>query len=207
MSKSDAMLQTAELIERIEISDLRNSPMTRLSGGQKRMVGIGTALIGHAPIYIFDEPTNELDPKNRRMVWSLIQEKNRLGATIILVTHNILEAEQVVDRVAVINHGQLLAIDQVSRLKQKVDQRLKFDLTVKTGDMDGMLKLFNAMGDLKKIGETRLRLLVEKDEASRVLDFIVNNPQLNIEEYAVVPPTLEDVYFHIDENYVQEALS
>lgn len=169
MGKSEAMIQTDELIDRIGLSDLHNSPISRISGGQKRMVGIGTALIGNAPIYIFDEPTNELDPKNRRLIWSLIQEKNRMGATIILVTHNILEAEQVVDRVAVINHGQLLAVDQVSRLKQKVDQRLKFELTAQTGDMDEVVRSIKHMGDLKKTGETRLRLLVEKNEGKSVV--------------------------------------
>lgn len=200
MSKKDAMNQTEELLERFEMTDLRNKLLKHVSGGQKRMVGLGTTLIGKAPIMIFDEPTNELDPLKRRMVWNLIQERNQAGTTVILVTHNVLEAEQVVDRVAVINHGQLLAIDHVARLKQKVDQRLKFEITTELGKSVEVERAINQWGVLQRNGENRLRLLVEKSEASKVLDFIVQRTDLPIEEYAVVPPSLEDVYFHIDQS-------
>ncbi|MCR8643975.1 ABC transporter ATP-binding protein [Paenibacillus sp. N1-5-1-14] len=208
MNKQDAMRETEKLLARFEMEEHRNKMLKRISGGQKRMIGIGTTLIGNSSVMIFDEPTNELDPKKRRLVWDLIQEKNRDGTTIILVTHNVLEAEQVVDRVAVINHGKLLAIDHVSNLKQKVDQRLKFEITVTSGIVDEMCHHLEAYGDLERNGDNRLRLLVEKKDASRVLDWIIaDHHGFQIDEYAIVPPSLEDVYFHIDKEAEQNALT
>jgi len=199
MSKEAALMETEELLARFEMEDHRNKILKRISGGQKRMVGIGTTLIGNSSVMIFDEPTNELDPKKRRLVWDLIQEKNQQGTTIILVTHNVLEAEQVVDRVAVINHGKLLAIDHVSKLKQKVDQRLKFEITVTSGIVESLIRHLEAYGTIDRNGDNRLRLLVEKQDASRVLEWIISDHHgFHIDEYAIVPPSLEDVYFHID---------
>lgn len=199
LTKQAALRQAEELMERFELTDVRDKQLKHLSGGQKRMVGFGTALISECPVMILDEPTNELDPKKRRQVWNMIQERNRQGCTVILVTHNVLEAEQVVDRVAVINHGKLQAIDHVSRLKQKVDQRLKFEVAAELGKREWVEEALGSLGILQTLGESRLRLLVEKENASRVLDYIVRHPELPIEEYSVVPPSLEDVYFHIDE--------
>ncbi|KWX74474.1 ABC transporter ATP-binding protein [Paenibacillus jilunlii] len=199
MQKKPAEREARELLERFEMTELGNKSLKRLSGGQKRMVGIGTALIGHSPVLILDEPTNELDPAKRRLVWDLIQEHNRNGATIILVTHNVLEAEHVVDRVAVINHGKLLAIDSVAKLKQRVDQRLKFEIQTAFGQREEVEKELAEWGILQRSGENRICLLVDKAQAGNVLDRIISRRDLKIEEYAVLPPSLEDVYFHIDQ--------
>jgi ABC-2 type transport system ATP-binding protein len=200
LTKQEALNQTDELLQRFDMNDLRNKLLKHVSGGQKRLIGLGTCLIGHAPVLIFDEPTNELDPKKRRLVWDLIQERNSEGATILLVTHNVLEAEQVVDRVAVINHGKLLAIDNVSQLKQQVDQRLKLEVTTKMGHSEEVRRFLGQWGVLFKIGENRFRLLIEKGEAGTLLDRLVEQKDLPIEEFSLVPPNLEDVYFHIDQD-------
>lgn len=206
MAAKDAEKQAKELLEQFDMADWGGKQLKQLSGGQKRMVGIGTALIGHSPVLIFDEPTNELDPKKRRQIWQLIQERNREGATVILVTHNVLEAEQVVDRAAVINHGRLLAIDHVSTLKQKVDQRLKFELTIGSGRRAEAVVALQPFGIVQESAENRLLLLVEKQQASRALAYIVEQEELPILEYALMPPSLEDVYFHIDHAARKEAL-
>jgi ABC-2 type transport system ATP-binding protein len=205
MQAREADKQAIELLEQFDMAEWRGKPLKQLSGGQKRLIGIGTALIGRSPVLILDEPTNELDPKKRRLVWNLIKERNREGATIILVTHNVLEAEQVVDRAAVINHGRLLAIDHVATLKQKVDQRLKFELTAGNGRRAEAAAALAPFGIVQELGENRLLLLVEKQQASHVLAYIIEHAELPIIEYAVVPPSLEDVYFHIDDMARKEA--
>lgn len=198
LTKESAVKQTEELLERFGMQDLRHKLLKNVSGGQKRLIGIGTCLIGFSPVMILDEPTNELDPKKRRLVWDLIQERNRQGVTVILVTHNVLEAEQVVDRVAVVNHGKLLAIDHVSVLKQRVDQRMKLEITTSFGESDHVCRSLIALGQWTKTGENRIRALIEKQDASYAIDFITKQ-HLPIEEYSLVPPNLEDVYFHIDD--------
>ena len=114
------------------------------------------------------------------------------------MTHNVLEAEQVVDRVAVVNHGKLLAIDHVSVLKQRVDQRMKLEITTSFGESDHVCRSLIALGQWTKTGENRIRALIEKQDASYAIDFITKQ-HLPIEEYSLVPPNLEDVYFHIDD--------
>ncbi|PAK55771.1 ABC transporter ATP-binding protein [Paenibacillus sp. 7541] len=198
LTKESARKQTEELLERFGMQDLRHKLLKNVSGGQKRLIGIGTCLIGYSPVMILDEPTNELDPKKRRLVWDLIQERNRQGVTVILVTHNVLEAEQVVDKVAVVNHGRLLAIDHVSVLKQRVDQRMKLEITTSLGESEHVSQCLSALGQWTQIGENRIRTLIEKQDASYAIEFLSKH-QLPIQEYSLVPPNLEDVYFHIDD--------
>lgn len=206
MPSAEAARQANDLLEMMGLGEFRNKQLKHLSGGQRRMIGLGTVLIGYLPLLILDEPTNELDPKNRRMIWNLIKERNSQGATVVLVTHNVLEAEQVVDRIAVVNHGKLLAIDSVAKLKQNVDQRLKFELTTPFGRREEAIQALSPWGQMQVTGEHRITLFVDKAIASQVLDYMIQNPSLPIEEYAVKPPSLEDVYFHIDQQVEQEVL-
>ncbi|CAM3176677.1 ABC transporter ATP-binding protein [Paenibacillus lupini] len=198
LAKKEAEKQTMGLLERFSMADLAGRPLKKLSGGQKRMIGIGTTIIGDSRVLVLDEPTNELDPLNRRLVWDIIVEQNRKGATIILVTHNVLEAERVVDRVAFINHARLLEIDSVPHLKQRVDGRLKLELTAVEGEAGYLMRRFEEWGDIQQTGENRLRLLIDKNRASSLLDWMVHTSDLPIDEYAMLPPNLEDVYLYID---------
>ncbi|UTR15367.1 ABC transporter ATP-binding protein [Salipaludibacillus sp. LMS25] len=197
LTRKSADMETAKLIAKLGLEAVKDKMLQRISGGQKRLAGIGTTLIGASHVLILDEPTNELDPKKRRLVWDIIQEKNREGVTVILVTHNILEAEQVVDRVAVINHGKLLALDNVSSLKERVDQRLRVDITFKSnGDTRILMDDLSPFGTLIPRTEQQTRIMIEKNKLSSIIELIQSRE--NIHSYAITPPTLEDVYFHID---------
>src|SRR5204862_6656972 len=92
LSRRAARQTGTALIERLGLGRCRSKRLGTLSGGQKRLATLATALIGHRPVLVPDEPTDELDRANRRMVWDLLRELNRhKGRTIILVTHNVLE--------------------------------------------------------------------------------------------------------------------
>ncbi|HEX7065680.1 MAG TPA: ABC transporter ATP-binding protein [Bacillales bacterium] len=199
MSKKEAEQDGEELLERLRLSKVRNKLMKRISGGQKRLVGIATALIGNMEVLILDEPTNELDPENRRLIWNLILEYNRTrGVTVLLVTHNVLEAEQVVDRVMMVDHGELLAIDTVGNLKGMVDQRLRIEVTSSFGKRRVTEKVLKQWGEIEVLSENRLRLMVPKVEAGVVVNEIVErSEEMACEEYKLIPPSLEDVYFHL----------
>ncbi|MDW7683698.1 MAG: ABC transporter ATP-binding protein [Bacillota bacterium] len=191
--------KSAELLEELELSELANQTIKRISGGQQKLVGIATALIGNTDVLILDEPTNELDPEKRRLVWRTIMELNRQqGVTVLLVTHNVLEAEQVVDRVAVIDFGRLLTIDTVGNLKSMVDSRLRIETTSMFGKRKVTEKALKAWGTVEILGENRLRLFVEKERAGTVLSEIISHSDaMACEEYKVIPPSLEDVYFYL----------
>lgn len=205
LGKEEAINQAESLISRFELQDVKHKLVKNISGGQKRLVGIGTTLIGNCPVLILDEPTNELDPKKRRIVWDLLKERNKQGTTILLVTHNILEAEQVVDRVAVINHGKLLAIDHVSKLKQKVDQRLRLEVTLQNKGSKDDLQILERIGIVQKVTDRKLRVLVDKQDLNHLVKLIEADTNF-IQEFSLVPPSLEDVYFHIDQDQKEEVV-
>ncbi|MCW3490599.1 ABC transporter ATP-binding protein [Dethiobacter alkaliphilus] len=199
MAGQEAVIQAKRLIEKLELSEFVNKPVKQLSGGQKKLVGVAAALVGDMDVLILDEPTNELDPEKRRLIWNTVLELNRdQGVTVLLVTHNVLEAEQVVDRVAIVDYGKLLTIDSVGHLKQMVDQRLRIETTSTFGRRQVTEEALSAWGDVEVLGENRLRLYVEKNRAADVLGQIVEgSDKIACEEYKVIPPSLEDVYFSL----------
>lgn len=199
LSKQEATIEAETLIKQLDIQEVKEKLIKNISGGQKRLVGIGTALIGSCPVLILDEPTNELDPKKRKIVWELLKERNNQGTTIVLVTHNILEAEQVVDRVAVINHGKLLAVDAVSKLKERVDQRLKLDLTLKNSNSLKVMNQVRDLGIVKELTGRKVQVLIRREVLNQLFQFLEDG-QKEIDEFSLIPPSLEDVYFHIDQD-------
>lgn len=198
LSLAEARQQTEHWLERLDLTGVAQKQLKRISGGQRRMVGLATTIIGNPPVFIFDEPTNELDPTNRKLVWDVIREQNRdLGATVVLVTHNVFEAERVVDRIGVVQKGKLVALDTVGQLKKRVDQRLKIEFSIRIGQRAQAEALLRQWGPVEAIGENRLRMLAKPDESSRYLQQIsVHMDELACEEYRVIPPSLEDVYLY-----------
>ncbi|MCW4018126.1 MAG: ABC transporter ATP-binding protein [Candidatus Bathyarchaeota archaeon] len=104
-------LDCQELLKSLRMTEKRNAKFKQLSGGQKQRLSIALALIGNPKIAILDELTTGLDPDARREVWGLIERIRDRGVTVILVTHYMDEAERLCDRVALINHGKLVAND------------------------------------------------------------------------------------------------
>ncbi|MDQ0232869.1 ABC transporter ATP-binding protein [Metabacillus malikii] len=197
----EAKKETAALIEKLGLTKQRNMIVKNLSGGQRRMVGFATCLTGNLPIIILDEPTNDLDPVKRNLIWSILQEKNReQGTTIILVTHNLLEAEKIVDRVAIINHGKVLALDSIGRLKQNVDQRYKLEISTILGGDNKIKTDMSKYGEIQAITENRFRVLIPKENLHSVIGEIIQYLEaVRCDEYRIIPPSLEDVYLHYEE--------
>ncbi|RUL50342.1 ABC transporter ATP-binding protein [Lysinibacillus antri] len=205
LTRNEAKCQTEGILERLDMNEYRHTLLKSLSGGQRRLIGLGTALIGHASIMILDEPTNELDPLKRKLVWEIIQEQNQKGVTIILVTHNILEAEKVVHRVAVINHGKLLAIDHVTKLKERVDQRMRLEVITQDESSLHIQEQLGVFGEIERMEDTKFRILIEKKQVASAIESIQDD-RFNIRQFSLLPPSLEDVYSKIHEQKVGEWL-
>lgn len=205
MPACDARNQTQGLLDELDLGDVSQKPLGRVSGGQQRLVGIGATLIGDLPVLVLDEPTNELDPRKRRLVWDLLRERNRKGVTIVLVTHNVHEAEQVVDRVAMINDSRLQVIDTVGSLKQQVDSRIKVEMAVPfdNGLNNGttLASYLEGLGTLEPVGENRLRMLVDAHGIEDVFERVVAARDMGLcEDFWISPPSLEDVYLFFDQD-------
>jgi len=109
-----------EAIRLAQLEEKRRSRIGGLSGGQKQRLAMATALVGDPELLFLDEPTTGLDPQARRHLWDLVEEMKQAGRTIILTTHYMDEAEQLCDRVAIMDHGRVIALDTPKELIAKV---------------------------------------------------------------------------------------
>jgi len=129
LSAGESRRRTEELIERLELGPFRRTQMHSASGGVRRLAGFATAVIARARLLVLDEPTNDIDPVRRQLLWGMIDELGREGSTVLLVTHNLAEAERVIDRLAIIDHGRILREGSPASLRTLVTDRLRLELT------------------------------------------------------------------------------
>jgi ABC-2 type transport system ATP-binding protein len=115
--------RTDEIIRAMGLSDKANAPSRRLSGGMRRRLLIGKALVHTPPVLILDEPTAGVDVELRRQLWEYVRELNRLGTTVLLTTHYLEEAEALCDEIAIINHGRIIKRDSKANLMRGVDSK------------------------------------------------------------------------------------
>lgn len=194
LSDEAARKETGALLEEFNLTDVRRRQIRRLSGGQRRLVTLAVAFVGHRPILIFDEPTNELDPVIRRLVWDKMLEMNRQGTTVILVTHNVLEAERVIQRVGIVNHGRLMALGTPGELKGRIDQRVRLELLFKT-DANGWSDLLSAVGDVKPLSRQHWSVLCHRETVREAIDQVLAQIGLDqLDDFRIMTPSLEDVY-------------
>jgi ABC-type multidrug transport system ATPase subunit len=198
LSRRDAARSAGDLIERLGIEDVRDKWLGKLSGGQWRLASIATALIGNRPVLVFDEPTNELDPVNRRMFWDYLRElKREEGRTIILVTHNVLEAERVIERVGIVRHGKIIALGTPGELKERVDQRIHLELTLAPG-FEERSGVFSVLGDATAVTNRQWVVLVPRDGLERAVGRVMSEIGLDaLDDFRILTPSLEDVYLEL----------
>jgi ABC-2 type transport system ATP-binding protein len=162
-----------EVIELVGLTDKRDARVKTLSGGQKRRLDLGVALIGDPELVFLDEPTTGFDPAARRAAWEMIRSFRGLGKTVLLTTHYLDEAEQLADRVAVLREGVIASIGTPRELT--------------TADLEVEIRY-------RRNGE---EVLVRTSEPTRVLHELTSDAMARGEELdrlEVRRPTLEDVY-------------
>jgi len=106
----------SEVLRRVQLEEKRNAWVGKLSGGQKQRLSVACALVNDPEVLFLDEPTTGLDPQSRRQLWDLVDDFKRRGGTVLLTTHYMEEAEQLCDRVAIIDHGKVIALGTPAEL-------------------------------------------------------------------------------------------
>ena len=114
-------VDVAVVIDKVELGEKRYSRVGSLSGGQKQRLAVACALVGNPQLLFLDEPTTGLDPQSRRQLWELISKFQAEGRTIVLTTHYMEEAERLCDRVAIVDHGKIIALGSPRDLVESVD--------------------------------------------------------------------------------------
>ena len=127
LSMRDSRARADELVEVLRLGDHRDKEPHELSGGLRRRVLVGIAVLAHPPLLVLDEPTAGLDPQSRRDLWSIVARYKAEGTAVLLTTHYLEEAESLSDRVGIISDGRLLAMDTVDSLRS--DHSLEFKAT------------------------------------------------------------------------------
>jgi ABC-2 type transport system ATP-binding protein len=162
-----------EVIDLVGLAEKRNARVRTLSGGQKRRLDLGIALVGDPELVFLDEPTTGFDPAARRAAWDMIRSLRSLGKTVLLTTHYLDEAEQLADRVAVLREGRIVRIGTPRELT--------------SGEVDVEIRY-------RRNGE---EVLVRTGEPTRVLNELTSEALARgeeVERLEVRRPTLEDVY-------------
>jgi ABC-2 type transport system permease protein len=197
-SEVDAKRQTHQLIEELGIGEFAKRYVHKLSGGILRLTNFAMALMGSPKIVILDEPTNELDPHKRRLVWDMIARLNReQGMTCVLVTHNVLEAERVIQRVAVMQRGKMVAFGTPGKLKLYSGGKIRLDFRLKSGENLSVneFEQFTGLGalDTHRPGDYSVQLTSDKVAAATDL-LMTQIGMTRLDDFRLSPPSLEDVY-------------
>jgi ABC-2 type transport system ATP-binding protein len=193
--KRTASSQAGELIERLELAGVADRQLRKLSGGQRRLVQIAMTLVGDLPVIILDEPTADIDPGLRKQIWHMLAQRAREGAAMILVTHDVAEAEQVLDRVAIMERGSIVAAGSPGELKARLAHRTRIEVVVAK---DGSTDPHTVAQDLAEeaiVRGRRISAWVPRDEALRRLEKFMSAVDMEaLEDVRLVTPTLEDVF-------------
>ena len=195
LSKRDARTATTALLDELSLGDLRDRPLCRLSGGQRRLAQVAASLVGDRPLLVLDEPTTGLDVIARRAVWEVLRRRRtECGTTVVLVTHNVLEAEQVLDRVAVLDHGRVIACDTPGRLKAMVSDDVRLDLVWRAEPpLDD--PVVAALAARSEVEGRRWSARLPAADAREALGHLTAGPALAaLDDFTLATPTLEDVY-------------
>jgi ABC-2 type transport system ATP-binding protein len=184
--------RTRELIEAFELGQWAKKGGASLSGGVRRLVAFCMAAVVPGKITILDEPTNDVDPLRRRILWQQVRVLADQGSTVLLVTHNVLEAERSVDRLAIIDQGMVIAAGTPGSMKNGSTESMRMELLFEPG-----IKLTSLPPFLSHTvnGGRRLIGRVEAEDVNRAALW-ANKMKIDrlIEEYSLGPSTLEDIY-------------
>ena len=187
-----ALRRSEELLAAVRLSDKRNAYARTLSGGMKRRLLVAKAMVHSPPILVLDEPTAGVDVELRRQLWELVSELNRDGVTVVLTTHYLEEAEQLCDRIAIINHGRLIA-DKPTR--ELVDMAREKIVAVTVADDLAAAPEHSAFHQVRLTDSRSVEITYNKDDlsAGQVLA-ILQGQGLTIEDVTTREADLEDVF-------------
>jgi ABC-type multidrug transport system ATPase subunit len=196
MDRPAARKRRDELIEQMDLGPFATTWMHAASGGVRRLAGFAAAIAAPARLLVLDEPTNDVDPIRRQVLWSTIGELGQQGATVLLVTHNLAEAERFIDRLAIIDGGRIVREGTPAALRSLVTERLRLGLTL-TGEVAPHPALSperDAPGqylfDQRDLGAVSSWLTAVR-EAGLISDFRIGPPTLDDIYSAVVAPVRE----------------
>ena len=183
------------ILKLVALEDKANAYSRNLSGGMKRRLLIAKAMVHQPPILVLDEPTAGVDVELRNNLWDNVKELNKEGVTIILTTHYLIEAQQMCDRIAIIDKGNLVALDTTENLLKRIKTK-KINLKVKNISLNENLLMKDI--DFKIISKNSIIITYEKNslDFGEIVNYL-NQNNIKIEDISTEDGDLEDVFVQL----------
>jgi ABC-2 type transport system ATP-binding protein len=200
-----------ELLELVDLTQWRDAPARNLSGGMRRRLEIARGLVHRPKIFFLDEPTTGLDPVSRVAVWEMIGEiKKKRNLTVLITTHYMDEADRLCDRIAIVDHGKLVALDSPRALKSSIpgSSVIEAQFTNAPGDWKQQLAKLPAVNSVQPEGSEMYRILT--DDGSRTTTDLVETAVregVAIKSLTVQSTTLDDVFVHYTGRQLRDQLA
>src|SRR4051812_7766347 len=198
-----------DVIDVVQLGEKRGSRVGKLSGGQKQRLALACAIVGDPDLLFLDEPTTGLDPQSRRQLWDLIVELRASGRSIVLTTHYMDEAERLCDRVAIVDHGKVIALGSPRELIASLGAEHVVEFTTPDAPpgafaMDVLKSLDGVTGARQHDG----RWMLEVSELARTVPALLallSSRELALGELATHSATLEDVFVSLTGRQLRDA--
>jgi ABC-2 type transport system ATP-binding protein len=191
-SRREVQARRERLIAGLELGEWLDVDAARLSGGVKRLVAFAMAAVSPGRLVMLDEPTNDVDPVRRRLLWQQVRILADHRAAVLLVTHNVIEAERSVDRLAILDEGKVVANGTPASLKGLLGAELRLELVLDPAVDELPVSPFGRPA--MPVGN-RLVMGVPSDAAGKAMAWVESLKRAGtVEEFTLGPATLEDVY-------------
>ena len=194
--KTGKLLSADELIRLVDLDEKRDTRSKQLSGGQKQRLSVALALINDPDLVFLDEPTTGMDPQARRQLWDVVHELRKRGKTILLTTHYMEEAEQLCDRVAIVDHGKIIEIGSPAELVR----RYFTDIAIEFQDRAGADGGYNGLAGVTSASAEDGRVTLFSHDVPRTMAALLereNTGDGKLRDLSVHTATLEDVFLKL----------
>ena len=201
LSQADTKRRTQELLEQFDLVDAARRPVKTYSGGMKRRLDLAMSLIAAPPVIFLDEPTTGLDPRSRLGMWAAIKDLARSGATILLTTQYMDEADYLADWIVVIDQGRVIAEGDANSLKARVGSD-HVDLTISSSSNFALAQQAVDGEQLQAIPDQRILTIAASNGATTLKQILqrLEDAQIEVESVSMRRPTLDDVFLFLTDN-------
>jgi len=188
-----------EVLEQLQLTEKADSWVGKLSGGQRQRLAVATALVCNPKILFLDEPTTGLDPQSRRQLWDIIREYHQAGKTVLLTTHNMDEADALCQRVAIVDHGHVIALGTPETLKASIPGG--FVLRLRFGNQTpDLLKRLHSLAGVREVRATDGQGAdLYADRGGSLIPEIASlaaNSSAELSDVHISEPSLENLFLH-----------
>jgi ABC-2 type transport system ATP-binding protein len=195
LSISDTKRRTKELLEQVDLVEAAKRPVRTYSGGMKRKLDLAMSLIAAPPIIFLDEPTTGLDPRSRLAMWGMIKQLAKSGITILLTTQYMDEADQLADKIIVIDGGKVIAEGTADTLKAKIGSDRLEIIIAKNSNFEKAREIIDGKS-LQADAERRALSIASKGGVKELKQILqrLEDAKINVESVSLHRPTLDDVF-------------